>query len=158
MGAEVLASALHVTKIVGRDRCAQADWRAACASCLLEKTEHGEAWRSMEDRNMNMKKSTTQFVLVALLVTVTTITMSSGLTASAQRRPGGVNQMQVNQLLSRITMHWNQFRRSLDSDFTRSRVSNNMSDRMTAFEDAAGRLRERSRQRSAGAEEVRDLL
>src|SRR6185503_9496070 len=106
----------------------------------------------------DMKRSTTQAVLVALLVTLTTVTMSPGPNAFAQRRSDGVNQFQVDRLLGRISMRWNQFRRSLDSDFSRTRVSNNMSSQMTAFEDSIARFRERSRQRNEGAEEVRDLL
>ena len=105
-----------------------------------------------------MKRSTTQAVLVALLVTLTTVTMSPGPNAFAQRRSDGVNQFQVDRLLGRISMRWNQFRRTLDSDFSRTRVSNNMSSQMTAFEDSIARFRERSRQRNEGAEEVRDLL
>ena len=105
-----------------------------------------------------MKRSMTQLILIGLLVTLTTVTMSPTPTAFAQRRSAGPNQFQVSRLLSQISMHWNQFKRSLDSDFSRTRVSNNVSSQMTAFEDSITRFRQRSRQRNEGADEVRDLL
>jgi hypothetical protein len=108
-----------------------------------------------------MKKTTKKIVLLTLLVSMMTITLSSGLTVSAQRQTGqtgGVNLVQVDRLLSRISTRWYQFRRTLDSDFTRTRVSNNMTSQLSAFEDANRSLRSRLRQRDEGSNEVRELL
>ncbi|HEV8484012.1 MAG TPA: hypothetical protein VGV87_10755 [Blastocatellia bacterium] len=105
-----------------------------------------------------MRSRTKQIVLTALLVAMTTTVTSSGLTASAQQRSYGVSEVEVDRLLSRIETRWDQFRRSLDSDFNRTRTSDNMSGQLTAFEVASRRLRERFRQRSDGPSDVRDLL
>jgi len=102
-------------------------------------------------------RATTTIVSIALLVALTTIPIGFVVSASAQQS-GGASRVQVDSLLRRIDMRWNQFRRSVDSDFNRTRTSGDLGSQLRAFEDASSRLRERVRQRSEGANDVRDLL
>jgi len=105
-----------------------------------------------------MRSRGKQLILTALLIAMTAGVMSSGLTASAQQRSNGLSQMEVNRLLSRINMRWTQFRRTVDSDFSRTRTSNDMSSQLAAFEEASRRFSAQVRQRSEGENDVRDLL
>src|SRR5258706_11848450 len=105
-----------------------------------------------------MRSTIKNIVSFALLVTLTTVPLGFGLTASAQQGSWGTDQMQSDRLLSRIETRWNQFRRSVDSDLNRSRTSNDFSSQLTGFEEALRRLRERPRERNQGANGVRDLL
>lgn len=100
---------------------------------------------------------TKHFVLLAVLVIQTTIGLGFGPPASAQRRSAGVNEQEVDRLLSRLELHWSQFRRGVDSDFNRNR-SSDLSSQLSAFEEAERRLRERSREGRESANDVRDLL
>jgi hypothetical protein len=102
-------------------------------------------------------RATTTIVSIALLVALTTIPIGFVVSASAQQS-WGASRVQVDSLLRRIDMRWNQFRRSVDSDLNRTRTSGDLGSQLRAFEDASSRLRERVRQRSEGANDVRDLL
>ncbi|HWC77651.1 MAG TPA: hypothetical protein VG778_09320, partial [Blastocatellia bacterium] len=56
--------------------------------------------------------------------------------AVAAQRQARVSDAQVRQLLGRIDLRWNTFRRSLQSYFNQNRVGNNLAENVTAFEAA----------------------
>ena len=91
-----------------------------------------------------MKLKIRHSLIAVLLVTQIGVLWGAREAVAAQRQTR-VSEYQVRQLLGRIDLRWNTFRRSLQAYFDQNRVGNNMAENVTAFEAAKASFRDRLR-------------